>query len=68
LLFGKKKKENTSSKMMAPQDCKSLAVNNLDIRIFCFVIICNHMFFGEWLVDISFAVLLGGAKFGMCAD
>jgi hypothetical protein len=30
------------------------------------MVISDHMYYSEWLVNISFAVLLGGVEFGLC--
>jgi hypothetical protein len=52
--------------MITPQNCPSLAWNNLDSL--SFVVISSCMYYDGWLVDILFAVSLGGIKSVLCAE
>jgi hypothetical protein len=58
----------TQLKVIASQNCSSPVVNNLDHQNVSFAVICSHMYYSEWLVDILFAVPLSDLKCGLCTD
>jgi hypothetical protein len=59
--------ENPSSTMIVPH-LLILGSGQSEHPHICLVVICDSVYDGEWLVDISFVVPLGSVKFGLCVD
>jgi hypothetical protein len=53
--------------MIEAQSCLSWMLDNVNTKI-CLVVICDCMYYCELLVDISYAVPLGGKEFRLYAN